>query len=172
MRRLILPKNKVEVDGPLIFLAGPIRGAPSWQDDAIEYIHARDPAIHVASPRRDTSDHIAAEALLSDVHFPRQLDWERHYLEYASEKGAILFWLPLAKEATPGKTYARDTRGELGEWRGRSVYNPHIRLAIGGEAEFDGLDVMRRCYEDVIPGFQLYATLEETCDAALRLASK
>jgi hypothetical protein len=32
---LILPPQYVTVEGPLVFLAGPIQGAPDWQREAI-----------------------------------------------------------------------------------------------------------------------------------------
>ncbi len=47
------PPEIAEVDGPLIFLAGPIQGAPDWQSEAISIIHDIDPAIAIASPRKD-----------------------------------------------------------------------------------------------------------------------
>ena len=121
MTNIILPKTRIDkIDLPVIFLAGPIRGAPRWHDRALEFLDKQE-GIYVASPsvmlRREYLD----RALKSDKVFLHQLDWEAHYLEIASKKGSILFWLPNQVEEMPinQKTgfyepYARDTRPELG----------------------------------------------------------
>jgi hypothetical protein len=40
------------VDGPLVYLAGPIEGAPDWQSEALERLLALDKSLNVANPRR------------------------------------------------------------------------------------------------------------------------
>ena len=47
---ILVPKSLVEVNGPLIFLAGPISGAPLWHDNAIEYFQRNVSRIYIASP--------------------------------------------------------------------------------------------------------------------------
>lgn len=52
--KVIIPKTYVSrIKDPLIFLAGPIRGAPNWQAGAIEILLAEEPGLVIASPRRD-----------------------------------------------------------------------------------------------------------------------
>lgn len=48
--RIILVPDYVDVKGPLIFLGGPIQGAPDWQSRAIEHIQKSAPDINIASP--------------------------------------------------------------------------------------------------------------------------
>lgn len=65
MSGVIIPNRYVKVVDPLIFLAGPIRGAPNWQDEAI-FILTRSPQITIASPRRGIRDKIAKYVLTGD----------------------------------------------------------------------------------------------------------
>ena len=163
---IILPKHKVDInDSPIIFLAGPISNAPNWQDKAIETITNLSDKIYVASPRRESN----FSSLTSESKFEHQLDWERHYLDLASTQGAILFWLPAAKIHDCNRAYARDTRGELGEWRGRLSYDPDLRVIIGGENAFDGIDIIRRNYQAIKPEMEFYNTLDELCKQAISI---
>lgn len=52
MTRVLLPTTIVETEGPVVFLAGPIQGAPDWQAAAIEWFATHNSALCVASPRR------------------------------------------------------------------------------------------------------------------------
>src|SRR3989338_8562800 len=50
MAKLIIPKTYVqELGAPLIFLAGPIRSAPNWQDEAINLLFSQEPYLVIAS---------------------------------------------------------------------------------------------------------------------------
>jgi hypothetical protein len=100
-----------------------------------------------AIPCRYTAEHPLYQYRLegNDNFFSRQLPWERHYLEFASVQGCIIFWLPeesVAQRRSDGLPYAMDTRGELGEWRWRM--RGRARVVLGGEAGFPGLDAIRR----------------------------
>ena len=48
--KIILPPNYREFDEPLIFLAGPIKGAPRWQNEAIKILEKLSSEIVIASP--------------------------------------------------------------------------------------------------------------------------
>jgi hypothetical protein len=102
--------------------------------------------------------------------FDKRLNWERHYLKIASRQGAILAWLPNETQHDCEKVYGRDTRGELGEWRGRLVYDSSIKLVLGGEPGFDGIEMIKRNFLAVSPDMKFYSTLEETCAEAARQA--
>ncbi len=52
-RRVITPPNYGPVEGPLVFLAGPVEGAVNWQAEALGRLGEHDPALAVANPRRD-----------------------------------------------------------------------------------------------------------------------
>lgn len=50
--KVIFPPNYVEVqDTPVVFLAGPIQGAPQWQAEAIYFLQKLAPEIYIACPR-------------------------------------------------------------------------------------------------------------------------
>jgi len=179
MHKVFTPKDRIIPDGPLMFLAGPINGAPDWQERVIGTLLCEVPEIYIASPKMHLNLPQGVNPLTSNTKFQYTTDWERHYLAEASKKGAIMFWLPKQAYTMPvdsdtgfHKPYARDTRGELGEWRGRMISDPSIRLVIGGEEAFDGIDVIKRNFWAVKPDMPFYSTLEETCYAAIDMCRR
>ncbi len=97
-------------------------------------------------------------------------------MEISEDKGAILFWLPkqsgemkISKESGFARTYARDTRPEIGGWGwGNLRHNPKAHVAIGGEEGFDGLSVVRRNFAKYAPQIPFRDNLEDVCKDALR----
>ncbi len=174
MAGVIIPKTYVDnVESPLIFLAGPIKGAPLWQDEAIRILFAIDSQLTVASPRRGIRENIAAYILNGDDNnFPRQRAWEKHYLERASKTGAILFWLPGEVEHSCEKSYAAMTRKELGDWTTAYRYDKSIRFCVGSDGKFSELDTLKYDLSIDIPDKVIMNSLEETCEEALRLAKQ
>jgi hypothetical protein len=102
--------------------------------------------------------------------FERQTDWERHYLDMAADKwptGCIIFWLGDQRKPRPDNLpYAMDTRGEIGEWRGRMMHNPALRVVMGAEEDFPGLRQIKRNFELALPDFPIYDTMEEVVERA------
>ena len=172
MRRLILPKIYLNhFEAPLIFLVGPIKGAPFWQDKAIELIHSQNPEIYVVSPSNKVRPEYIMEQMTGDnARFLRQTLWERYYLELAAKKGSIVAFLPKEVEHLCGHAYARDTRGELGEFRGIMRYDKKFPLVIGAEKGFDGFSVLKDNFSVVCPGLKFFSSLEETCSEGVKLA--
>src|SRR6516225_6635384 len=105
---VITPPDYRDIVGPLVFLAGPIQGAPLWQHEAIRLIAQISPTLHIANPRRDHS--------LDEFAYDLQVDWETHYLKRASADGVILFWLARETDHDCSRAYAQTTRFELAEW--------------------------------------------------------
>jgi hypothetical protein len=174
--QLILPKTLVaaaDIDGPLIFLAGPIKGGGEWQESACHLIWERRPKTTIAVPRRWEPTHSLSRYSQGgdSTIFSRQTPWERHYLELASRRGCVLFWLPSESRLNPrgdGQPYARDTYGELGEWRGRLVADPSLRVIVGAEPDFPGLDVIQRNFDCALrKPFTIHPTLEQTVEATI-----
>lgn len=137
---LILPPNNIEVSGPVIFLAGPIQGAKDWQGEAIRIIHAIDPEITIASPRREYLD--------GEFVYEKQVDWETKYLRTAASDGVILFWLAKELEHDRKRAYAQTSRFELAEWKIRHECGG-AKLVIGIEDGFTGGKVYQ---EEIFPG--------------------
>jgi hypothetical protein len=114
----------------LIFLAGPIQGAPNWQGEAIELLNTN---FHVANPRRDGYD----ESFDKD----KQIEWEWDQLERAALHGGIIFWFAAQDFDLPyeeGRAYAQTTRIEFGEVFGWEKYNPAINIAFGIDPDYEG----------------------------------
>lgn len=183
--KLILPKQYVDVgDAPLIFLTGPIRGAPLWQILAAEIINEINKDVWIASPSTHSFDKYRDSSIPDNLDkFPRQLNWETYYLEKAGrengeKRGSVMFWLP--KQISPmnvneltgfPQPYARDTRREFGRYAwGALKNNQNYPITIGYEEGFDGIDVMVRDILAVKPDFVFQKKLEETCIEAVRRA--
>ncbi|MDP3645494.1 MAG: hypothetical protein Q8R25_00195 [bacterium] len=166
--------------GPLFFFGGPIGGGGDFQ-----YEMYKKCALHLdedfcaAIPIHYPHSHpLAPLRLPSHGHFPRQLPWERYYLEEAGifrSRGCIVFYFPVESITEPradGLPYAMDSRGEIGEWRGRMMYESRIRLVIGADRDFPGLDVIARNFDKALGGtFKIHKSLDETVEAALKKVS-
>ena len=172
MNKVIILKTYVrELTAPLIFLAGPIRCAPNWQDETIEFLFSQEPNLIIASPRRGVRDKIARYIASGDeTYFPRQRAWERHYLDIASKTGSILFWLPGEAEHDCNKEYGAMTRVELGQWMTNYRHNKNVRFCIGSDGNFSELHTIEYDLKLDAPDKEISKTLKETCMEALRLA--
>ena len=92
----------------------------------------------------------------------------------AAMVGCLIFWLPCESKIYPrtgGEPYAMDTRGELGEWRGRLMNDPDLRIVIGAEPGFPGLSQISRNFSLATKSdFPIYGSLAETIAAAIKMA--
>jgi hypothetical protein len=162
-QRLLQPPEIVDVQGPVIFLAGPIQGAPNWQTEAASQIYSLDPEIVVASPRRDYPE--------GTFVYERQVDWETHFLRKAGKIGVIGFWLASQTEETPGRAYAQTTRFELAEWKMRHEYEA-IKLTVGIEEGFGNARYIRRRFSQDCPDVKIADNLNEMCKNAVGLVRR
>ena len=171
MGGVIIPKTFVVADRSLIFLAGPIRGAPEWQEEAIDFIMSKKPETYVASPRREVRGNVSRYVLSGmDNHFLRQREWERYYLDVASQNGSIMFWLPGEENHSCSKSYGAMTRLELGQWMTNYRKDNSLRVVFGSDGKFSEIDTIKYDLSLDAPNKVIYPTLEETCSAALDLA--
>lgn len=175
--RIVLPKTLCEVDpnhGPLFFLAGPGRGGGDWQFECCRESLKHLPNFYAALPCRYLPTHplLTFHSPGVENYFDRQLTWERYYLELAGTSGCIIFWLPYEDTADPrigSEPYAMDTRGELGEWRGRLIYDRNLRVVVGAEKDFPGLSQIERNFRQALKlEFPIYSTLADTVAAAVK----
>lgn len=165
-RKILIPPKYEDISGPLIFLAGPIQGAPDWQKEAIEILKNLTPDIHIASPRRS----IESRGQFSEKDYHEQVEWEHHYLDYAAKHGVILFWLAKETENIPGRAYAQTTRFELGEAVARHYING-VKVAVGIEKGFSNERYLRKTIMAKAPDIPLSDSLENTCKNALKFLS-
>jgi hypothetical protein len=183
--RLILPKSHPDLgreglaDLPMFFLAGPIRGGGDWHARMSVLLARRAGDCLIVNPSRYGEGHPDYRHRLvgAENRFPHQTAWERHYLSEAAQtwpRGCIVFWL--ARESaehprTDGQPYAMDTRGEIGEWRGRLMRDRSLRVAIGGDPDFPGLRTIRRNTDLALgPDFPIFETMEAVAERAAELA--
>ncbi|MFA6392883.1 MAG: hypothetical protein WCW54_02270 [Candidatus Paceibacterota bacterium] len=165
---------KIKPNLPVIFLAGPIRNAPKWQDKAIKIFIEENKELFIASPRReinpDLIKFIEQDNPSNYQTFERQRAWEQYYLYFASKNGCIIFYLPKeAEKEDSNKVYGHITMMELGEWIARRKANPNINLVIGTDGEFPEWSTIKFEIETEIPEVPICYSLEETIKTALDL---
>ncbi|MBI2042760.1 hypothetical protein HYT25_00010 [Candidatus Pacearchaeota archaeon] len=159
------------ISAPLIFLAGPVRGAPNWQDDAAEYILSNNSKFTVISPRRDIREKISEYAFNGDNnYFSRQREWELYHFDINRKKGCVMFWLPGETEHNCDKSYGAMTREELGLIMAHYFHDKSTRFCIGTDGKFSEIDTLRYDLSRYAPDKRIFSTLEETCDEAIRIA--
>jgi len=184
--KILLPKLFVDPAEfgafPLYFLGGPIRGGGDWQSRMCGTIAHFGPRCFVACPNRWSPEHSFANRFMpgEEDRFERQTDWERCYLDVAGdpdkgERGCIIFWLEPQREDRPptAGVYARDTLGEIGEWRGRMMSRTGLRVVIGADPEYDqrGVNIMQYNFEKALKrSFPIYRTMRATFRAAMSVA--
>ena len=156
------PPDTTPIAGPVVFLAGPIQGAPDWQTDAVRTLAELAPALTVANPRRDYPP--------GAFDYAAQVDWETAHLRRAAADGVILFWLAREVVPVPGRSYAQTTRFELAEWKVRHERDG-TRLVVGIEEGFSGERYIRHRFGQDCPRVPLVSSLSEACVSAAELAA-
>jgi len=163
MRRIIKSPNDTDIlkdlDGPLIYLNGPIQGTSDWQSTAIRTLNEFAPNLHVASPRstRFTGS------------FEEQLTWETAFIQRAAKSGCIVFWLARETNHRCHRAYAQQARFELGEWAVLSRAGL-ARIVVGIESGFTGGPFLHRRLTLAYPNIPICSTLRQTCAAAAELS--
>src|SRR4051794_21491749 len=109
--QLIYPPDYPDVGGPVVFLAGPIRGAPEWHPIAVRLLWGLSPHLPVANPSPPEPP--------ASFEYATQVEWEAHLLRRAAGNGVILFWLAREETHTCERAYAQTARFELAEWKVR-----------------------------------------------------
>jgi len=171
---ILLPPNYREIEGPLIFIVGPIQGAPRWHNSAIEEIQTLCRCMNVASPSKHVDEKYRTMNPTRfkespDLESWEQVDWETVYLERAAKDGTILFWLPQEETHICKRAYAQTTREELGKWFARKETR-NINIAMAIEKGFSGEQYLRYVLPSEHPGLVIGNTLEDVCHEALKLA--
>ena len=159
---------------PVIFLAGPIRNAPKWQEEAIRIFLEKNEAVFVACPTRELSpdlmQFVEQDNPFNYQTFVRQRAWEQFYLNSASQKGCIIFWLPkeAAEKESPDKVYAHITMMELGEWIARCKTDKEINLVVGTDGNFPEWSTIEYEIKTELPMVPICNSLEKTIETAIK----
>lgn len=159
-RLFLQPPDITDIEGEVIFLAGPIQGGPEWQYQAAAIIHDLNSQLVIACPRKNYVE--------NGFIYEKQVDWETHYLNRAARAGAIMFWLAAQVEETPGRAYAQTTRFELGEWKARHQQSG-VKLIVGIEEGFGNERYIRRRLGQDCPNIPILSSLKETCQTTVAL---
>jgi len=150
-----------ELEGPLVYLNGPIQGAADWQATAIDVLDELAPQLHVASPR----------SVRFTGGFEAQLKWETAFIERAAQTGCVLFWLAREVNHRCNRAYAQQARFELGEWAALSRAGL-ARVVVGIETGFTGGPYLRRRLTLAYSNVPVCSTLRQTCAVAAELAHR
>jgi hypothetical protein len=178
MAQIIMPKTYIrDVQYPVIFLAGPIRGAPPWQDEAIRFLISQENKITIINPNRTLDPEFFRYIADGEkTHFHRQRAWERHYLHEAGSMklryGCVMFWLPGEEKHDCRKSYGAMTRTELGQWMTKYAFDNSTRMCVGTDGKFSEIDTILYDLSLDAPGLKINNSLEETCFEALEIALK
>lgn len=148
-----------QLEGPLIYLAGPIQGTVDWQAEAVTILGELAPDFHVASARGPNFK----------GGVDRHLAWEQLFTERAARDGVILFWCASERSHRCNRTYAAQMRFELGEWAVKSSIGL-AKLVVGVERGFTGGPYLQRRFTLNFPRIPVCRTLRQTCAAAVELA--
>jgi len=163
---IIIPPRYVEIEGAIIFLAGPIQGGPDWQKEAIRYIHNKNSEIHIASPRRPGAD----KKDFTDEIWNEQIYWEHFYFELAEQNGVIMFWLAGETNHRCDRAYAQTTRFEIGEAAVKCHFDK-AKVVVGIEDNFTGGRYISMTLDKKYSKVRLcHNSLKRTCELAVLLA--
>ncbi len=181
---LIFPPHRPNIyqrrKDPFIYLGGPVLGAADWQYDMTELLRERVPGCIVANPKNCRPGHPHHRLRLPEgpesQHFERQRLWERHYMLHAAKtarRGALIFWLSDEDRKRPradGNPFAMITRMEVGEWLGRLMYDRNLRVVIGADKAFPGLQTIICDFDDALgTEFEIYSSMEAVANAAAEM---
>ena len=135
--RYFTSPNPVTADKsvPLLFLAGPVQGAPNYHDAFAETLLSEYSDLAIASPRRTPEDQLRFDA-------DEQVSWEIATRERAYKFGVTGIWFAAQDYSDPtyppGRAYAQTTRIEFGETIGRYVYDKSLKFTVGFDHDYRG----------------------------------
>ncbi|MCP4441107.1 MAG: hypothetical protein GY810_19455 [Aureispira sp.] len=157
--QVIFPPNYPQsIEGPIVFLAGPIQGAPDWQREAITYLQLHAPHINIASPRKEYLD--------GTFVYGEQVDWETHFLNQAAQNGVVLFFLAKEEVHYPDRAYAQTTRFELGEWKAKQT-QLDCNMVVGIQNGFTNARYIKRRLTQDNPNVPIMKNIEATCQQVI-----
>ncbi len=183
---VICPKTIPENSGAEnCFLAGPIRNAPLWHEDAISTLARMARAnrqkilLRINCPKRkqNMQPNALTVELPSGVHMicERQRQWEFETQESAVRSAGLLFWLPQQDgDDFPGKVYGAITQVEFGYWTARASVDKSLRVAFGSDGVYNGelrtllYDIERLC-PWLLP---MHASIKSLCAKSISWAKE
>lgn len=131
--RLLVPPHYTDVEDepPIVFLGGPIQGAPDWQTPTADRLLAAHDQLLVASPRRTELD--------ENFNKRKQVEWELDHLWLAMQLGGVAFWFAAQDHSLPyrlGRPYAQTSRVEVGAVSMMQRIDPSTRVWVGFDKDY------------------------------------
>lgn len=173
---IILPENT-----PLVFLEGPVQGAPDWQTPFAHTLLDTVPGIAVASPRATEAHQENFRSKDSDIKAQtseRQVAYEFLARRLAFHYGTIAMWYASQDPTIPyptGRRYAKTTQIENGEVWGVLATQPDYPLIVGFDEEFvEGPDNSRGYISrnHALMNIQEYTSLNDVLNATVEAITR
>ena len=166
--KVFIPEEYPKLVGPLIYLAGPVTGAPPWHEEAVRIIHQLNPSIHIAIPNKQAFGKVFD---YKTQDWKAHHDWETHYLQEAANHGVILFWMAKEVHHQCDRSYAQGSRFELGEWKVRHERDGS-KIVLEIEPGFPGERLLKQRFSEDCADTPICSSLKETCQKAVELIGK
>lgn len=153
-----------------VFMAGPAQGCENWQEEFIEKIQKElkdiktNKNIVLCSPRRLEKP--------KDFVYEKQIEWESYYLNKAAIQGFIIFWFANETEKIPGRSFARTSRFEIGEWFAKGQTIPGFKMIVGREDDFEGFEYIESRLKFMDNKFEPNTTKKEMIEEAVETIKK
>lgn len=168
---IILPENT-----PLVFLEGPVQGAPDWQTPFAHKLLDAVPGIAVASPRATEAhqeNFRSKDPAIKAQTSERQVTYEFLARRLAFHYGSIAMWYASQDPSIPypaGRRYAKTTQIENGEVWGVLAAQPDYPLIVGFDEGFIEDPDNSRGYisrNHALMNIQEHGSLDEVFDATV-----
>lgn len=154
----------------VIFMAGPASGCENWQEEFMKKIQEKlkdikiNKNIILCNPRRLEKP--------KNFVYEEQVVWESYYLSKAALQGFIVFWFAKETEKIPGRSFARTSRFEIGEWFAKGQIIPGFKMIVGREDGFEGFEYIESRLKSVDDKFEPNTTKKEMVDEIVETIKK
>lgn len=143
-------------EGPVVYLAGPIKSAPDWQKEACKHLERCAPGACIINPRLDS--------LPLDFKQEEQFNWESFHLSATQAKGSVVFWFPANMKNKRPFAYGGKSLVDLGEAVTLNSLGALKNLYVGIEPGFKG---QAMDYIKTIHG-PIYESLDVLCRQVIK----
>jgi len=165
---------KLPEDTPLVFLEGPVQGAPDWQTPFAHRLLEAFPDIAVASPRAlayHQDNFASANPEVRTRTSERQVAYELLARRLAFRYGAIAMWYAAQDPTIPypeGRAYGKTTEKEDSEVWGAMVWQPDYPFIVGVDPNYNASAANSRGYikrNHNLIGITEYTSLDDVFNA-------
>ena len=151
----------------VVFMAGPAQGCENWQEEFMKKIQEELKGVKInknivfCNPRRLEKP--------KNFIYEEQVDWESFYLSKAAIQGFIVFWFAKETEKITGRSFARTSRFEIGEWFAKGQMIPGFKMIVGREDGFEGFEYIENRLKSADEKFKPNTTKKEMIEEIVEL---